>query len=235
MDAERVGGLVVALDGPASSGKSSVGAAAAEALGYRFIDTGLLYRALTWLALHRGIPLADGTALVPLIPEIELALDGAGRHARVVVGGIDRTAVVQTARVDRSVSEVARTPEVRAAFLPVQRGLASRGGIVVAGRDIGTVVLPSADVKLFLDASVEERARRRAAERGEPPEGPAAERILDELRRRDEIDRNRSVAPLRAAADARHVVTDGNSFEETVATVISAIRSFADGRTTVAP
>ncbi|MHB8398700.1 MAG: (d)CMP kinase [Candidatus Limnocylindrales bacterium] len=219
--------LVVALDGPASSGKSSVGAAAAKELGYRFIDTGLLYRALTWLALHRDVPLDDGPALVALVPELRLAVDADGRHARVIVDGTDRTAVVQTARVDRHVSDLARNPEVRAAFLPVQRDLAADGGIVVAGRDIGTVVLPAADVKLFLDASVEERARRRALERGIAPDSAAAERLLADLRRRDGIDRTRTVAPLRAAPDARHVVTDGNTFEQTVAAVVGAIRAAA--------
>ena len=222
--------LVVALDGPASSGKSSVGAAAAKELGYRFIDTGLLYRALTWLALHRDVPLDDGPGLVALVPELRLAVDADGRHARVIVDGTDRTAIVQTARVDRHVSDVARNPDVRAAFLPVQRDLAADGGIVVAGRDIGTVVLPAADVKLFLDASVEERARRRALERGIAPDSTAAERLLADLRRRDGIDRTRAVAPLRAAPDARHVVTDGNTFEQTVAAVVGAIRASARPR-----
>jgi len=226
----KVRPLVVALDGPASSGKSSVGAAVAKELGYRFIDTGLLYRALTWLALHRDVPLDDGPALVALVPELRLAVDADGRHARVIVDGTDRTAVVQTARVDRHVSDVARNPDVRAAFLPVQRDLAADGGIVVAGRDIGTVVLPAADVKLFLDASVEERARRRALERGIAPDSAAAERLLADLRRRDGIDRTRAVAPLRAAPDARHVVTDGNTFEQTVAAVVGAIRAAARPR-----
>lgn len=220
--------LVVALDGPASSGKSSVGAAVAKELGYRFIDTGLLYRALTWLALHRDVALDDPAGLVALIPQLSLAVDVDGAHARVVVDGTDRTAVVQTARVDRHVSDIARTPEVRAAFLPMQRELAADGGIVVAGRDIGTVVLPAADVKLFLDASVEERARRRALERGIEFDSPAGRRLLDDLRRRDGIDRTRAVAPLRAAPDARHLVSDGNTLEQTVAAVVAAIRAVAD-------
>ncbi len=219
------GGLVVALDGPGSSGKSSVGAAVALALGYRFIDTGLLYRALTWLALDRGIAVADTRALVGLVAEVRLAPDTAGRLDRVVVDDVDVTDDVHTALVDRHVSEVASVPDLRAAFLPVQRALAEGGRIVVAGRDIGTVVLPDADLKVFLDASVEERARRRVRERGLPLDGPDAERILAALRRRDEIDRGRPVAPLRPADDARHVVTDGNTFAQTVGAVEALVRS----------
>ena len=217
--------LVVAIDGPGSSGKSSVGAAAALELGYRFVDTGLLYRALTWLALARNVALDDAGRLVTLISEVELAPDQQGRLDRVVVDGRDVTDEVHDAIVDEHVSEVAKVPGVRAAFLPVQRRLAEGGGIVMAGRDIGTVVLPEADLKIFLDASVEERARRRAEERGLESGSPEARWILAELRRRDEIDTNRPVAPLRPAADAHHVRTDGNTFAQTAAAVVDEIRA----------
>lgn len=217
--------LVIAIDGPASSGKSSVGAAAARDLGYRFCDTGLLYRAVTDLALRRGIGLSDAARLVRLVDEVELAADEDGRLSRVVVAGRDVTAEVRGPAVDRHVSEVSRIPEVRAALLARQRELAAEGGIVMAGRDIGTVVLPDADLKIFLDASAEERARRRAEERGLAPDSPEASAILDDLRRRDELDRNRPVAPLRAAPDARIIDTDGNLFEETVTAVEAVIRA----------
>ena len=228
--------LVVALDGPASSGKSSVGAAAALELGYRFCDTGLLYRAATWLALKRDIrPDGEPSQLVSLVPEIELVPDANGRLAHVTVDGEDVTSEVHTPIVDEGVSAVSRVPELRAALLDRQRSLAAQpGGIVMAGRDIGTVVLPDADLKLFLDASVQERARRRAVERGLAPASPEAEEILEQLRRRDDLDRNRAVAPLRPAPDAIHIVTDGNRFEETVAAVVSAIRD-AEGRRLGAP
>lgn len=219
--------LIVALDGPGSSGKSSVGAAAALGLGYRFVDTGLLYRALTWLALARHVTPGDPAGLVALIPEVQLAPDAQGRLDRVVVDGRDVTEEVHSELVDQHVSDVARTPDVRAAFLPVQRGLAADGGIIVAGRDIGTVVLPHADLKIFLDASVEERARRRAEERGTEPDSPEARWILAQLRRRDDIDRNRAVAPLRPADDAQHILTDGNTFEQTVGAVVTTIRAAA--------
>jgi cytidylate kinase len=216
--------LIVALDGPASSGKSSVGAAAARDLGYRFCDTGLLYRALTWLAIRRGVGLSDAAGLLPLVDHVQLAPDEDGRLARALVYDMDVTVQARGPEVDRHVSEVSRLPEVRDALLLRQRTLAVAGGIVMAGRDIGTVVLPDADLKIFLDASAEERARRRAQERGLDPGSPEAAAILADLRRRDGLDRDRPVAPLRAAPDARVVHTDGNTFEQTVAAVEAAIR-----------
>jgi len=218
-------GLVVALDGPGSSGKSSVGAAAALELGYRFCDTGLLYRAATWLAVRRGVSAADAEGLVALVPEIELAHDGDGRLWRVLVDRADVTSDVHGEEVDGLVSAVSSVPELRAALLERQRAIAADGRIIMAGRDIGTVVLPGADLKIFIDASVEERARRRAEERGIDPDGPDGREVLAALRRRDELDSTRAVAPLRAAPDARHVRTDGNRFEDTVAAVVALVRA----------
>ena len=215
--------LVVALDGPGSSGKSSVGAAAALRVGYRFCDTGLLYRAVTWLSLARGVPATDPEALRALAGEVELAADGAGRLSHVLVDGVDRTADVHTPPVDAAVSAVSAVADLRAELLQRQRALAASGGIVMAGRDIGTVVLPEADLKLFLDASVEERAQRRAEERGLDPGGPEAGAILAALRERDRLDSTRAVAPLHPAEDARIIATDGNRFEDTVDAVVGAI------------
>jgi CMP/dCMP kinase len=216
--------LVVALDGPGSSGKSSVGAAAAREVGYRFCDTGLLYRAVTWLAEARGVPVDDPEGLVDLVAGVELAEDAAGRLERLRVDGVDHTADVRGPAVDAAVSAVSAVPEVRAALLARQRDLAAGGGIVMAGRDIGTVVLPDADLKIYLDASVDERARRRAEERGLDPDAPAGIAILEALRRRDRLDTTRAVAPLRVAPDARVITTDGNTFEQTVDAVVGAIR-----------
>jgi len=218
----------VALDGPASSGKSSVGAAAALKLGYRFCDTGLLYRAVTWLSVDRGVDPDDVAGLVTLVDEVELAEDEHRRLNRVLIDGIERTAEVRTPAVDERVSAVSRVTQVRAALLERQRRLAADGGIVMAGRDIGTVVLPDADLKIYLDASAEERARRRALERGLDPNGPEAAEILDQLHRRDDLDRNRPVAPLRAADDAVVIATDDNVVEDTVATVVAAIQAAAE-------
>lgn len=216
--------LVVALDGPGSSGKSSVGAAAAQALGYRFCDTGLLYRAVTWLAEARGVPVDDPDGLVALVAEVELAADEQGRLARVRVDGTDHTDDVRGPAVDAAVSSVSAVAEVRSALLARQRELAQGGGIVMAGRDIGTIVLPDADLKIYLDASVDERARRRAEERGVDPESPEAQSITEALRRRDHLDATRAVAPLSVALDARIITTDGNAFQDTVAAVVGAIR-----------
>ncbi|HUQ78444.1 MAG TPA: (d)CMP kinase [Patescibacteria group bacterium] len=223
-------GLTVALDGPGSSGKSSVGAAAALELGYRFCDTGLLYRAATYLALERRIRLdgdrMDPGPLVALIPEIALVADENRRLAHVSVNGRDVTDEVHGPLVDDAVSAASRVPELRAALLERQRSLAAEpGGIIMAGRDIGTVVLPDADLKIYLDASVEERARRRAQERRIAPGSREARSILAQLGRRDQLDSTRDVAPLRAAADALHIVTDGNRFVDTVAAVTAAIRA----------
>jgi cytidylate kinase len=230
-------GPIVSLDGPGSSGKSSVGAGAASRLGYRFCDTGLLYRALTWLALERDVDLADEPALVRLVPEVELAADRQGRLTHVRVSGRDVTRQVHSAHVDRRVSEVARQAAVREALLPRQRQIAAAGWIIMAGRDIGTVVIPDADVKLYLQVSAEERAGRRAAERGLDPEGAEAHRLALELRRRDEIDSTRTVAPLRIPEGATVIDSEHNTLADTIEDVVRAIeeglrgwRVAADGR-----
>jgi cytidylate kinase len=215
--------LVVALDGPASSGKSSVGAAAAERLGYRFLDTGLLYRALTYLALALGHTAGDPGPLVADLDRIDLVPDVNGRYRRVRLDGEDVTDAVHSPEVDQRVSEFAAVAPVRAALVPRQRALAEAGGIVMAGRDIGTDILPDADLKLYLDASAEERARRRTQERGLDPASDEAHGILADLRRRDAADSGRAVAPLRAAEDAVILRTDGNTREQTVQLVIDAI------------
>jgi cytidylate kinase len=217
-------GLIVALDGPASSGKSSVGAAAATELGYRFCDTGLLYRAATWLALRRGVGPADSTALASLSTEIHLGPDPDGRLAHVMVDDEDVTSHVREPAVEAHVSAISRVPELRAALLGRQRDIARLGRIIMAGRDIGTVVLPDADLKLYLNASVEERARRRAEERGLDAAHPDAEAVLTDLRRRDRIDSTRAVAPLRIPEDAVVLTTDGNRFDQTVELVVAEIR-----------
>ncbi len=215
---------VVALDGPGSSGKSSVGAAAAARLGLRFCDTGLLYRAVTFAALRRGIGESDTERLVALVDAIRLEADAAGRYTTVTLDGDDVTAEVHVPEVDAAVSAYARVPALRSALLERQREIAAGGGIVMAGRDIGTVILPDAAVKLYLDAKVAERARRRATERGVAAAGPEAEEILGQLQARDDRDASRAVAPLRPAPGAIVIRTDGNTLETTVDLVVAAIR-----------
>ena len=218
---------VVALDGPGSSGKSSVGAAAAVRLGLRFCDTGLLYRAVTFLALQNGVAPADEPALVRLVPSIYLGADASGRLATVTVDGVGVTAEMQNPNVDAAVSAYASVPALRIALLERQREIARAGGIVMAGRDIGTVVLPDATVKIYLDAGVEERAQRRGLERGVVPGSTEAADLLEQLRARDARDSGRPVAPLRAAPDAVVIRTDGIGFDETVEAVVAAIRGSA--------
>jgi cytidylate kinase len=215
--------LVVALDGPSSSGKSTVGAEAASRLGYRFCDTGLLYRAVAWLALDREIAPIDVAALVPLAAQITLVADSRGRMGQVLAAGQDVTAQIADPAVDRAVSDYSKVPELRAALMPRQRSLAAEGGIIMAGRDIGTVILPHADIKLYINASAEARAGRRATQRG-ATDGADAERILHDLRRRDSIDSSRETAPLRVAPDATVIDTDSIGFEETVCAVVETIR-----------
>ncbi len=217
--------LVVAIDGPGSSGKSTVGAAAAQALGYRFFDTGLLYRAVTWLAEQRGIPDDDVPRLVALVGEIDLREDAEGRASRLLVAGREIGDELHGPSVDARVSAIAGVPEVRDSLVDRQRSIAAPGAIVMAGRDIGTVIMPGADVKIYLDASVEERARRRAEERGLDVASDEHAALLESLRSRDAQDASRPVAPLRRADDAVVLHTDGNSLEQTVAAVVEAIRA----------
>jgi cytidylate kinase len=220
-------GLRVALDGPGSSGKSSIGASAATELGYRFLDTGVLYRAITLLSVLREIGEQDEAALAAVVPELELVPDDAGRMRRVRVEGHDVTDQLHVPAVDRRVSAVSALPGVRGALLELQRDLAAGGDIILAGRDIGTVVLPDADLKLYLQVSVEERAQRRAAERGLDPESAEAATILADLERRDHLDSSRATAPLRIPDDAVIVRSDGRAFHETVAEVVGIIRDRA--------
>ncbi|MFO1538946.1 MAG: (d)CMP kinase [Chloroflexota bacterium] len=217
--------VVVSIDGPGASGKSSVGAAAAAAVGYRFCDTGILYRALAHAALLTGADPAESAALVALVPRIRLASDAAGRLARVLLDGADVTGALHTAAVDRVVSVVAEDAAVRAALLPVQRALATGGAIVMAGRDIGTVVLPDADLRIWLEVSLAERAARRARQRGLAPDGPDGIAIREDLDRRDGRDRERAVAPLRIPDGAHVIAADGLDLDRTVAAVVAAIRT----------
>jgi cytidylate kinase len=219
-------GLIVSLDGPGSSGKSSVGAEAAIRLGYRFLDTGVLYRALAWLCAERGTDPDEGS-LPRLVEELQLAPDEEGRLRRIRVKGRDVTHELHAPRVDRLVSRVAARPDVREAFLPLQRSIARPGRIIVAGRDIGSVVLPDADLKLYLEVSLEERARRRAADRGVAADPDEVRAILADLRRRDHLDSTRRTAPLRVPRDAVVVRSDDATFEETVERVVAIIRARA--------
>jgi len=196
----------IALDGPAASGKSTVGSRVADALDYLFFDTGVMYRAVTWMALERKINIHDEAAVTKLTEDTPIDVrppsQADGRACDVLVENEDITWQTRRPEVDANVSVVAAYAGVRAALTVQQRRIGKRGEVVMVGRDIGTVVLPEADLKIYLDASAEERARRRYDEiiaRGEKTD--YAE-ILDKVIQRDHIDSTRDVAPLKPAEDA---------------------------------
>ena len=196
--------VTVAIDGPSGAGKSTVGHALAQRIDASYVDTGLMYRALTLAALERGTDLADGAALGGLATASRIEVERAtpeqvDRLETVRLDGRDVTLEVREPQVDRAVSEVSRHPEVRDAMLGVQRASAFAGSVVMVGRDIGTVVLPDATLKVYLSAGAEVRAERRAAEMGTPDR---VEAYLDEIRRRDAADAGRAVAPLRIPSGA---------------------------------
>ncbi len=219
--------LIIAIDGPAASGKSTLAQSLADRLGYLYFDTGAMYRAVTLLALQRGVDIADVPALEKIARELKIDLrppsQQDGRLYDVWIDDQDRTWDIRTKEIDANVSPVSAVPGVRAALSEHQRRIGMRGGVVMAGRDIGTVVLPEADLKIYLDASLEERARRRHAELGEQGKTPALEKILAGLRERDQIDSGRAVAPLRPADDAVILKSDGMEREQVLAKVLEHV------------
>lgn len=215
---------VIALDGLPASGKTTVGRALAERLGYRFLDTGLLYRAVAWASVRHGIPLSDTDRLVEACRTLRVELgDGAGA-TRVWVLGQEVTAQLREAAVEEAVSAVAAVPEVRAALLDIQRDLAATGRIVVAGQDIGSAVLPEAPLKVFLHAPLETRAYRRALEQEAAGDDDALNHSRAALARRSEQDARRSVAPLAPAPDAVLIDTGKHSVEEVVELILDLMR-----------
>jgi len=197
---------IIAIDGPAASGKSTLGHRLADALGYLFFDTGVMYRAVTWLALQRGINISDEKAVTILAEETQIdvlpASKSDGRACDVVVGGKDITWETRRPEVDANVSVVSAYAGVRHAMSEQQRRIGQRGKVVMVGRDIGTVVLPEADLKIYLDASAEERARRRHEENISRGTKSDYKNVLAQVTERDRIDSTRDVAPLKAADDA---------------------------------
>jgi cytidylate kinase len=205
----------IAIDGPAASGKSTVGELLARQLGYLYFDTGVMYRAVTWAALDRGVPIEDEAAVTALAGELHIDVTSPtvddGRQYTVLADGVDITWEIRTPEVNAAVSPVSAYPGVRREMVRQQRRVAKCGQVVMVGRDIGTVVLPGADLKIYLDASVEERARRRWAEEQARGENSDYEAVLASMRRRDEIDSGREASPLRAAEDA--VVLDTTALD----------------------
>ncbi|HEY8491371.1 MAG TPA: (d)CMP kinase [Dehalococcoidia bacterium] len=217
----------IAIDGPAASGKSAVGSRVAQGLRYRFLDTGAMYRALTWLAVSRGIDPEDEERLAALARETKMTVgppppDGS-EYCSITVDGVDATPYLRVPAVEAAVSLVSRVPAVREALVERQRELARSGPIVMAGRDIGTTVLPDADLKVFLDAPRAERAGRRLRQFQEQGRAADLDQVLADLERRDWLDSQRAVSPLRKAEDAVVVETDALPLEDVVERVLALV------------
>jgi cytidylate kinase len=225
----------IAVDGPAGAGKSTVGQALATALGHLFFDTGVLYRALTLLALEQSVSVEDGPALAALVAASDLAVLPDDHHPlgyRVQAAGRDVTPRLRDPAVDAAVSAVSRHAAVRAGLLPVQRWVGQAAAVVMVGRDIGTVVLPDADLKIYLAASAEVRARRRFREQLARAQPAVYAEVLAEVRARDARDAGRAVAPLAVAAGAVVVDTDACRFEEVVDHLLRLVGRWPDALTT---
>jgi cytidylate kinase len=216
----------LAIDGPAGAGKSTVARAVADALGWRYVDSGAMYRAIALAALQRGLDVAASDEVGELAESIEVDVDG----GRVWLDGVEVSDAIRNRDVTRLVSAVAANPRVRAALLDKQRALASSGNVVMEGRDIGTVVVPDAPAKVYLTASLEERARRRALELGLTDDDAAVAAMAETLSARDTSDATRDTSPLARAADAHLVDTTGLTLEEVVARICRIVKGAGDGR-----
>jgi CMP/dCMP kinase len=218
---------LVAIDGPAASGKTTVGRLLAERLGYLMLDTGVMYRAVTWAALQAGVDVYNEAGVSALAQRMRLEIVPEQHHAdgrayTVLLDGVDITWGLRAPEVDGNVSQVSKYTAVRQAMVQQQRAIATQGNVVMVGRDIGTVVLPSAPLKLYITASAEERARRRLRDRLQQGNADSEyETLLADIRRRDEIDSNRAHSPLKPAADALLIDSSDKTVEEIVAYILT--------------
>jgi len=208
----------IAIDGPASSGKSTIGVRLAERLGYLFFDTGIMYRAVTLAVIRKGIDINDEDEVTRLAQIVHIDVRSPsiadGRKEDVLLDGEDVTWAIRDPEVEKWVSKISAYAGVRRAMTQLQRQIGKRGRVVMVGRDIGTVVMPDADLKIYLDASLEERARRRYQELVQRGESVTLEEVLAGLKKRDQIDSSREIAPLKPAKDAVILNSDGLSIEE---------------------
>lgn len=224
------GKLVIAIDGPAASGKSTTARLVAERLGYVHVDTGAMYRAVTLKVLRAGISPADGDGIARLLATTHVALRREGELTHVLLDGEDVSAEIRSPEVTRAVSAVSRHRAVRQAMVREQRRMGSEGGLVLEGRDIGTVVFPDADLKFFMVAGIEARALRRGEELRARGISPDLTRLIEEIRERDSLDSSREESPLRKADDAIEIDTSDLTIEEQVRVVVEKVRAVAEGK-----
>lgn len=215
---------VIAIDGPAGAGKTTIAKRLADEIGYLYVDTGALYRAIGYFALTRGLDVRDESAIAGLLVSTRVDLRFVDMTQRVYINDTDVTDRIRTEAVSMAASAVSALPVVRAFLLDSQRRLAEVGNVILNGRDIGTVVCPDAECKLFLTASAEDRARRRFKQLTERGIAANYDDVLADIIRRDEGDSSRSIAPLRPAEDAILIDTTGNTLEQSVAIVIRKVR-----------
>jgi cytidylate kinase len=217
---------VIAIDGPAGAGKSSAARDLAERLGYVLVDTGALYRGTALAAFERGVDWDDGAALGALVDGLTLEFErDVDSGLKLLIDGVDRSLDIRTPHISTGASRVSRHAEVRRALLGLQRKLGARGGVVLEGRDIGTVVFPDAEVKVFLTASDEARALRRHAELTRSGHETELDRVLLDIRERDRLDSERDIAPLRAAPDAVLVDTSDIPLSEVLDQLEALVKS----------
>lgn len=217
--------IAIAIDGPAGAGKSTIARRAAAELGYIYVDTGALYRAVGLFMIKKGISPSDSAAVCPLLEQVQIRLAFQNGEQKVLLGDRDVTGEIRTPEVSMAASNVSAIPEVRTFLFSLQQDIAKTNNVVMDGRDIGTVVLPNAQVKIFLTASPEERAKRRFAEMKEKGEPVVFEEVLADLKKRDYNDSHRAVAPLVPAETAIVVDTTGNTLEQSVEKLLSIIKS----------
>lgn len=217
--------LLIAIDGPSGAGKGTIARTLSRTLGYRHIDTGAMYRAVGWKAAYEGLTLDDEAAVAALARRAALIVEG----GVVSVDGHDVTQAIRTPEIDKVASTVARLPAVREALVSRQRDMAQGGGVVMEGRDIGTVVFPDADVKIYLDASAEERARRRANDAAHTGSRAGQAAVAEAIAARDRSDTTRTASPLTLAPDAILIDTTGMPIDAVVARVMAIVEEKAGG------
>ena len=216
--------LIIAIDGPSGAGKGTVSRTLAASLGYRHIDTGAMYRAVGWKASAENIALDDERAVADLSERARIVVEGGA----VSIDGHDVTHAIRTSEIDKVAAAVARLPRVREIMVARQRALGGPGGVVMEGRDIGTVVFPAADVKIYLDASADERARRRAGDEAHTGGQAGQEAVAASIAARDKADTTRTASPLTLAADAVYIDTTDMPIDQVVGTVMQLVRQTID-------